>query len=130
MNIVIALSLLALFATILIIRYHWLNTKTEWMAIAATHYVMRKNPSNEEIQQIVSLWPKTHQILEIWRWDFSRYAVYPEAFDEMIKFAEKEMENSNLNNEIFEEAKNGKISLNDGENPLTFGGGDDIFGKN
>lgn len=130
MNIFILIFVIALIVSILIIRYHWLNAKTEWITTAATHYVMRKNPTQEEIEQIVTMWPRSHQLFEIWRWDFSRYAVYPEAFGEMIKFAEKEMENSNLNNEIFEEAKKGKISLNDGENPLTFGGGDDMFGKN
>ena len=130
MNIIIALSILGLLAIISIIRYHWINAQTLWLTIATTHYVMRKKPSNEEIEQMVTLWPRSHQFYEIWRWDFSRYAVYPEMFNEVMVFARKDMENPNLNVELVEEARKGKISINDAENPLTFGGGNDMFGKN
>ena len=47
-----------------------------------------------------------------------------------MEFARKDMENPNLNVELVEEARKGKISINDAENPLTFGGGNDMFGKN
>jgi hypothetical protein len=49
------------------------------------------------------IWPISHILFEVWRWDFSRYIVHQDHFGAMTAFISKELQRKDLDLARWEE---------------------------
>ena len=93
----------------LIFRYHWVQTQIKLSHIDIAHFIMFHSRTLEQIAALTERWPAYHLYLEIWNWDFSRYHVYPDLYEEVEEFARTSLKNPRLDLEIYQKIQKGEI---------------------
>jgi hypothetical protein len=82
----------------LIIRRHWLNYHIATYTFTSVYYLWKTNKPSSVSAEMGQLWPMATMLLELWRWDFARYVVYQDHYEELQDFlaAESQLTQSQL----------------------------------
>lgn len=112
----LSLSLAGLIVSTLLIRRLWLLSKVEEYALNALYYCHKNKLSVVVADEMSQIWPVGHILLEVWRWDFSRYIVHQDHLEAMNTFIAGELERKNLALTEFEEEQMGN-NLGAGDTP-------------
>lgn len=97
------LFLIPAFLLITLIRFRWVSHHIDDYTAKALWYLWRTKQSTELGHDMAQLWPVGHMILELWRWDFRRYVVDHEQYDQMEVFIANELKRNDLTIELFNE---------------------------
>ena len=99
----LSLSLAGLIVSILLIRRLWLLSKIEEYALNALYFCHKNKLSVVVADEMSQIWPVSHILFEVWRWDFSRYVVHQDHLEAMNTFVAGELDKKNLALTEFEE---------------------------
>ncbi len=99
------MSLLIIPAVLLLflIRARWLHWQVESYTAKALWYLWRTKQAAGLAGDMSQIWPIAYIMLELWRWDFRRYVLDHETYDQMEVFIAKELERNDLTMELFNE---------------------------
>lgn len=91
----ITLSYLGL-RLLLSLRIEWLHWKTQVYVIKGEYWVRATRQSQRVVDDMGQLWPADWMKWELWRWDFGRYIVHRDHWDEAVAFTDSERQRENL----------------------------------
>ncbi len=80
------ITVLAALLLALIVRKHWINYHVQAYSFKSVYYLWKMGKTPDVAGEMSQLWPMSHMLFELWRWDFSRYIVYQDHYEEMEAF--------------------------------------------
>lgn len=92
----LAILAIAILISTLFVRYIWLSSEVEKYSLNAVYYCHRKKLGIAVAQEMAEIWPIGYIIMEIWRWDFSRYVVHQDHLEGMALFIHEELQRKDL----------------------------------
>lgn len=99
------LYLIPLFVLLLAWRGRWIVYQNEAYQLKAIWFCWRtKQPANV-LAEMFEVWPASHMLLEMWRWDYRRYVIHHDHFDAMEEFIVTELERNDITMELFKQAR-------------------------
>lgn len=69
-----------------IIRLRWIVWKLEDYRLKVLWFCVATKQKKEILQDMSQLWPITIMAFQLWNWNFRKYVVDQEKYDEMIEF--------------------------------------------
>lgn len=92
----IPIAIIALTAATLLVRRLWLASQIEEYGFNALYYCQRNKLPVHIADEMSQIWPGYIMLLEIWRWDFSRYIVHQDHLSDMNTFITSELSRKDL----------------------------------
>jgi hypothetical protein len=104
-TVTISIALIAVALSVLLIRQLWLMSKIEEYTLNSLYFCHRNKLSTVVADEMSQIWPISHILFEVWRWDFSRYIVHQDHFGAMTAFISKELQRKDLDLARWEEER-------------------------
>lgn len=99
-------------------RASWLVYRAQAHSILANYWCRRTRQGVVVADQLSQLWPAGSILLDLpWRWDLSRYAVYPKLWAEMSRWTARELERSDLDLERYLAEAEDDLSVEKSDEP-------------
>lgn len=92
----VPIAIIVLTAVTLLVRQLWLASQIEEYGFNALYYCQRNKLSVVIADEMSQIWPGHIMLLEIWRWDFSRYIVHQDHLESMNAFIASELARKDL----------------------------------
>ena len=93
---ILAISFLSAALATLFVRRLWIVAELEKYNLNALYFLHRNKLSVIMADEMSHVWPYSHMLLEVWRWDFSRYVVHQDHLEVMNAFISSELERKDL----------------------------------
>jgi hypothetical protein len=98
------ISAIIILSGIIGFRVLWVRHKIDEYSFYTLHYLtMNPNLEKNTGSQMSEFWPRIYVYSELWNWNFKRYIVYLDHYEDMKKFMSKELKRNDLTLEKFNE---------------------------
>jgi hypothetical protein len=102
--------------SLLTIRLLWVQTSVERYVFNTFYWISRTQPPKKTVGEITELWPLFYMMVEVWNWNFKRYVVHHDHYEEMKKFIVREMRREHLDiKDLLGDIKNSQSQENDSD---------------